>query len=62
MPENNVPENNATAPEVAWGDFPYDQPGSFTLNMKSEHTKEDRVKFVEVSHVDVSIRLSLTEG
>ncbi|CAO3690571.1 unnamed protein product [Umbelopsis ramanniana] len=47
VPKNNVPENNATAPEVARGDFPYDQPGSFTLNMKSEHTKEDRVKFVE---------------
>ncbi|KAI8582785.1 hypothetical protein K450DRAFT_226893 [Umbelopsis ramanniana AG] len=47
VPENNVPDNNATSPEKARGDFPYDQPGSFTLNMKSEHTKEDRVKFVE---------------
>ncbi|KAG2186648.1 hypothetical protein INT44_002872 [Umbelopsis vinacea] len=47
VPENNVPGNNATSPEDARGDFPFDQPGSFTINLKSEHTKEDRVKFVE---------------
>ncbi|CAO3671160.1 unnamed protein product [Umbelopsis vinacea] len=46
-PENNVPGSNATTPDEARGDFPFDQPGSFTLNMKSEHTKEDRVKFVD---------------
>jgi hypothetical protein len=48
VPENHAPDTNTTSPEEARGDFPFDQPGTFTFNMKSEHTKEDRVKFIDV--------------
>jgi len=47
VPENHAPDTNTTSPEEARGDFPFDQPGTFTFNMKSEHTKEDRVKFID---------------
>ncbi|KAJ2956270.1 hypothetical protein NQZ79_g7864 [Umbelopsis isabellina] len=46
-PEKLPIDVNQTSPEVARGEFPYDQPGSFTFNMKSDHTKEDSVKYID---------------
>lgn len=48
IPEKPPIDVNQTTPEAARGDFPYDQPGSFTFNMKSDHTKEDSVKYIDV--------------
>jgi hypothetical protein len=41
-------DGNQTTLEVNRGEFPYDQPGSFTFNMKSDHTKEESVKYIDV--------------
>ncbi|CAM0136008.1 unnamed protein product [Umbelopsis sp. WA50703] len=40
-------DGNQTTLEVNRGEFPYDQPGSFTFNMKSDHTKEESVKYID---------------